>query len=201
MDNLKNILVSKLRNKDTSRAEFRDATDKLTFILVNETFQYLNVKTNTIETPTGTSENYYFDEEVVLVPILRSGLAFLPVFTKFFADAPVGVIGLRRDEITKIANLYYKKMPKIEKNTKVILLDPMIATGGTGVDALQILIESGAAQENIIYVCIICAKQGINNVLSKFPKIKIIWAVQDEQLNDQKYIVPGLGDFGNRYYF
>ena len=124
----------------------------------------------------------------------------LPPFLKFFENTKVGFIGLKRDEATAIPKMYYKNLPKISKTDDVIILDPMIATGGSGSKAIEILKENGVAEEKIIFVAIICATPGIEKIKKEHPKVKIICAQEDKELNKVYFIVPGLGDFGDRFF-
>ena len=101
---------------------------------------------------------------------------------------------------TAVANLYYKNFPKIKDTDDIIILDPMIATGGSGSQAIKILKEEGVAEDKIIFVAIICSKEGVDKIKKEYPAVKIIFVAQDEKLNDQKFIVPGLGDFGDRFF-
>ena len=200
MDNLKSLLISILRDEKTGRAEFRHAALNLAEVLAFKASEFFNVKTELLQTPIAQTEGTKLKNNIMLVPILRSGLALLPAFLKYFPDAPVGIVGLRRDEKTAIAQLYYNKIPKINSQDQVIILDPMIASGGTAEATLNILQNMGIQQERIIFVSIVCAPQGLESVSKKFPGVKFIVAVQDKDLNPQKFIVPGLGDFGDRFF-
>lgn len=201
MNALKNILVTKLRDQNTSTPEFRHAAQELARILAHEIFDLLPTHNITITTPTNTQ---YTGEKtidrVVLVPILRSGLVLLPAFLEVLPTARIGVIGLKRDEQTGVAHLYYKNLPKIDNDDYIIILDPMIATGGSGTDALTILTDAGIAQEKIIFVGVISTTTGLERLTKKFPQVRIITAVNDQTLNKNFFIVPGLGDFGDRFF-
>lgn len=137
---------------------------------------------------------------VTLIPILRSGLALLTAFLKAFPDATVGFVGMKRDEQTAMPMLYYKNIPVIQPNSQVIILDPMLATGGSATAVLKIITEMGVAQEQIIFVSIISAPEGIDKIKREFPEIKVIIGVQDQGLTKDKFIIPGLGDFGDRFF-
>lgn len=185
---MKDTLVTILRDKNTSIDQFRKASEKLGFILASEVSQYLEKQNSSIK------------NNIVLIPILRSGIAFLVPFLNVFEKARVGFVGLQRDEKTAIAKLYYDKIPPISQDDDVILLDPMIATGGSAIDALEILKKKGAREEKIIFVSIIGSIEGLELVQTKFPKIKIIVPAIDKKLDSKKFIVPGLGDFGDRFF-
>jgi len=197
---MKDALLTILRNKNTPMNQFRQASEKLGFVLANEVSQYLEKETITIETPLAKTEGVAFKNNIVLVPILRSGIALLNPFLQFFQSATVGFVGLQRDEKTAIAELYYYKMPLLTYSDDVVLLDPMIATGGSAIDALKILKERGAREEKIIFAAVVAATEGIEQVKNEFPKIKIIIPTVDKKLNEKKFIVPGLGDFGDRFF-
>ena len=196
---MKDILITTLRDKKTSTATFRKAADDLAIHLANETMHYLEKQKISIQTPLTKTAGYKIKNKIVLVPILRAGLALLPAFLKTFEDSQVGFIGLKRDEKTYEAKLYYKNIPKISNKDNVIILDPMLATGGSLVEAIKILIAGGAKEEKIIYVGVVSAPEGLANLKKYFPKVLAIIAAHDKKLNKQKYILPGLGDFGDRY--
>jgi uracil phosphoribosyltransferase len=200
MEILENIFLTALRDEQTKRPQFRFAASGLAEALAHRTIEHLKVITGLIKTPIAQATGVWFRGDVVLVPILRSGLALLPAFVKYFSDAVVGFVGLRRDEKTAIAQLYYCKLPKIKNEDQVIILDPMIATGGTAIETIQILINKGVAQEQIIFVAVVCAPEGLDKVSKMFPKVKFIVAARDKGLNDKKFIIPGLGDFGDRFF-
>ncbi len=200
-DKLIQLLTTKLRDKNTPMAEFRAAADKLALVLVHQAAQFLHVKQITVTTPLEQSaQGTELRENIVLVPILRSGLALLPAFLQYFPHARVGFVGLKRDEKTAIAHLYYKKLPPIKAEDQVLVLDPMIATGGSGASTLKIVTELGIRQEQIIFIGVIAATPGIEEINHEFPHVKVIVACRDQKLNAAKYIVPGLGDFGDRYF-
>lgn len=136
----------------------------------------------------------------MVVPILRSGLAMLPAFLSVFPEATVGVVGLQRDEKTAIAAWYYHHLPQFDNKTQIIIIDPMIATGGTAVETIAYLMEHGASTEHILMVSIISAPEGIRNIHEHFPAVRIICAAHDVGLTKDKRITPGLGDFGDRYF-
>lgn len=197
---MKELLLTILRDKNTKTADFRKATDNLALILANETAEFLPKEKFAIQTPLAKTAGYKLKNNIMLVSILRAGLALLPAFLKTFPDAKVGFVGLKRDEKTFKSHLYYKNIPKISKNDSVIILDPMLATGGSLVETIRILLATGAKEEKIIYVGVVSAPEGLKNLKRTFPKIKTIIAVHDQKLNKQKYILPGLGDFGDRYF-
>ncbi|MCK4517408.1 uracil phosphoribosyltransferase [Candidatus Babeliales bacterium] len=197
---MKKELITILRNKKTTTDLFRQCSEQIGFILANEASSQLSPKSISVETPLTKTTGSTFSDNIVLVPILRSGIALLDPFLKFFPKANVGFVGLRRDEKTAIAQMYYYKVPPITPETEIIILDPMIATGGSGLEALRILKEAGASEDKIVFAAIIAAPEGIKKIQTAHLKIKIVVIQVDEKLNDQKFIVPGLGDFGDRYF-
>jgi len=171
-----------LRNRKTKTEEFRKSAHEVARTLAKEVARHTK------------------PERIVLVPILRAGLALLPAFIEKFPKASVGFIGLKRNEKTLKPKAYYQNIPKISKNDVVIVLDPMLATGGSAVAGIKTLVKAGAREENIIFVGIISAPEGIANLQKNFPFVQILCAEYDKKLDKNGYIVPGLGDFGDRYF-
>lgn len=178
--------LSILRDKKTSTGEFRKAADEIADILAKEVSRRLRKKNR--------------EKNIVLVPVLRAGLALLPAFLEKFPEARVGFLGLKRNEKTFKTKKYYQNLPRISKDDRVIVLDPMLATGGSAVVTIEELINAGARAEHISFVGVISAPEGLANLQKHFPRVDTIIAVHDEGLNKHKYIVPGLGDFGDRYF-
>lgn len=200
MSTLTTVLLSHLRRKELTRAEFRHYAHQLANCMAQQAAEYLKPTTQSIQTPLASTQGTSFTQPIILVPILRSGLVLLPAFIEYFPNAGVGCVGLRRDEKTAIASLYYKNIPKLSGNEQIIMLDPMIATGGSGSAALDIIIKMGIKQEQIIFVGVIAAQEGIDVIKKAFPKITLIVAAVDKELSPKKFIIPGLGDFGDRYF-
>ena len=197
---MKDILVSILRQHDVTPAQYREATEKLGAILAYEAAQILGRKKIDVQTPLEKTEGSDLINDVVLVPVLRSGLALLPPFLHLFENAKIGLIGLKRNEQTAIPNEYYQNLPKIDPNEDVIVLEPMIATGGSAAKALNILREHGVRDEKLVLVSVIASPEGLKFVQTAVPKLRIVLAQLDRGLNAQKFILPGLGDFGDRYF-
>ena len=190
-----------LRDSRTKTPEFREAANCLAELLAARAVQKTPLKPTPIKTPLNAPiKGEELSCRVILVPILRAGLALWPAFQRLFPSAPIGFFGIRRDEKTALPKLYYENVPKISKEDWVFLLDPMLATGGSACLALQKLQEFGALQERITLVSVLAAKEGIEAFHKKFPRASLITAAIDPLLNDQKFIVPGLGDFGDRYF-
>jgi uracil phosphoribosyltransferase len=137
-------------------------------------------------------------DEVIVIPILRAGLAMLFGALQLLPKSKVGFVGLQRDEKTAIASEYYWKLPEIKENSVVIITDPMLATGGSLIHLLKKI--APLKPKEIRIVCVIAAPEGLAAIRQEFPEIKIFTAAIDEKLNEKKYIVPGLGDYGDRYF-
>lgn len=197
---MRKTLMTILRNKNTDISLFRKTADKIVHSLAQETMKFVKEKDIVIETPLEKTKGAKISQEIVLIPILRSGSAFLPIFMYYFENAKIGFIGLKRDEKTAMAEKYYSNLPKIKKDDLVIILDPMIATGGSAIYALKMLKEQKIEEKNILFVSLIAAPEGLTAVKKEFPNVNIITHVIDKGLNKNKYILPGLGDFGDRYF-
>lgn len=200
MNDPKAPILTTLRDKTISRATFRQAAHRINELLAYEALQQCAQQRITVQTPLGTAQGTQFKNNLVLVPILRSGLTMLAPFLEYFDNATVGVVGLKRDEKTAIAHLYYHHLPQITAEDQIIILDPMIATGGTGVTTIKMLIECGAQEANIMFVAIVGAPEGITHIQTTFPQITLVIAGHDEHLSKEKLVYPGLGDFGDRYF-
>lgn len=200
MSTSKEIFLSNLRNQETSMSEFRQNATIISQILAQEAIDHIEKEVMNIRTPLDKTTGIKIKPDIILVPILRSGMTMLEPFLQYFRYARIGVIGLKRDEKTAIAHLYYQNIPKIDDKDVIIILDPMIATGGTGIQTIKILLDLGANEKNILFASIINSIDGLEEIKSNFPKIKILQAGIDSKLNKDKFIVPGLGDFGDRYY-
>lgn len=187
-----------LRDKNTEVSEFRKHTEIVAKMLLSAALSDLKLSEKQIETPIGPHNATIISDSIVAVPILRAGLSLLSSTLLLLPQVKVGFIGLVRDEQTAIADKYYEKLPEIHEEDTVLILDPMLATGGSLDEAINIIKKAGA--KRIKAVTVLCAPEGIQRVTSSHPDIEIITAVIDEKLNDKAYIVPGLGDFGDRYF-
>ena len=197
---MKQMLLTLLRNVQTPREQFRDAAHKLSEILAYESAQVLSKTQVSIETPLASMRGERFEEEIVLIPILRSGLAMLPAFLRVYPNALVGLIGTVRDEATAKPSLYYSKLPPLRESQRIFLLDPMIATGGSAGAALQIILGAGISQEKIGVISFLAAPEGLAHLQNIAPHARVITVATDEKLSTNKWILPGLGDFGDRYF-
>lgn len=158
----------------------------------------LPTSNTTVETPLGPAPGRRVGADVVVVPVLRAGLGMLDAVLELVPCARVGHIGLQRDEMTATPSHYYSKLPGSLERSFVLMIDPMLATGGSAVAALTQLQNAGA--RHVRLVCIVAAPEGIATVLQHHPEVSIYTPVVDQGLNEHKYIVPGLGDFGDRLY-
>lgn len=197
---MKKSLITTLRDRNTGTARYRAAVEQLAMILAAEVGETVEFPSIMVETPLETTEGTGFPTNIVLVPILRAGLSLLPAFMRLFTHARVGMIGARRDEKTFHPNVYYNNLPKLSPDDEIILLDPMIATGGSTVTAIRMLIEAGAREERIQGVFVIGAPEGLKHLKDNFPKVRVHCAQVDKGLNSKRFIVPGLGDFGDRFF-
>jgi uracil phosphoribosyltransferase len=190
-------LVS-LRDKRTPPDAFRRLATRISVLLAAEALRALPTATITVETPLGPADGRHVASDVVVVPVLRAGLGMLDAVLELVPSARVGHIGLQRDELTAIASQYYSKLPTRLDHSYVLMVDPMLATGGSAVAALDVLERAGA--RTVRLVCIVAAPEGVALVERHHPNVEIYTPVVDRELNAQKYIVPGLGDFGDRLY-
>ncbi len=188
--------LSFLRAKQTSAAEYRALCKRVFQILLTKALENLEMYNSTVDTPICECQVRFLKNRTVFVPVLRAGLAALSPALEFLPEASVGYFGLQRNEITATPEFYYSKLPEIS-NTDVFVLDPMLATGGSCEYVFERLNEMNAKTLSLISV--IAAQEGIDRILKKFPSVNIYTVAVDEKLNDQKFIVPGLGDFGDRF--
>jgi uracil phosphoribosyltransferase len=187
-----------LRDKHTQPAQFRRAAARITMLLACEALRDVPSIASSVETPLSTAAGRRVSGDIVVVPVLRAGLGMLDVVLELAPHARVGHIGLQRDELTAVASQYYAKFPGRLDRSFVLMVDPMLATGGSAIAALDLLHRAGARQVHVL--CIVSAPEGIAALEGRFPNVEIFTPVIDEGLNGQKFIVPGLGDFGDRLY-
>ena len=190
--------LSILRQADTDTAGFRAAMARIATILAFFSLKELPLKEVPIQTPITETKGYEIDTEIIVVPILRAGLTLVDAIMNFIPDAKVGHLGMYRDETTHEPVDYYSNLPKGISDGMVLLVDPMLATGGSADDAIGFLKKQGAKQ--IRFTSLISAPEGLKRITDKYPDVSIITAAVDEKLNDDAFIVPGLGDAGDRYF-
>src|SRR6266851_5529702 len=186
-----------LRDAATPPDEFRALSNKIIAMLVYEATHDLPTRRATVQTPLREAEAMLIDAEVVAIPVLRAGLGLLGPVLELLPRVSVGYIGLERDEETAVARIYYNKLPML-KGKVPLLLDPMLATGGSAAQALDLIKEAGGRDTRM--VCVVAAPEGVKVLEERHPEVVIYTAALDERLNDKAYIVPGLGDFGDRLF-
>jgi uracil phosphoribosyltransferase len=190
--------LMELRDVRTQPPEFRRAADRISVLLAAEALKDVPSRLHTVETPLGPAEGLVVGGDVVVVPVLRAGLGMLDAVLELLPAARVGHIGLQRDEATAIASKYYTKLPRELADSYVLMIDPMLATGGSAVAAIDLLKAAGA--RTLRMICIVAAPEGVALVEQHHPDVEVYTPVIDRELNPHKYIVPGLGDFGDRLY-
>ncbi len=191
--------LTKMRDKNCSHLQFRKNLNQIASLMTYEVFSNYKMKTKEVVTPSGkTTNGVDFDKEIVIVPILRAGLGMVQGIEELVPQARIGHIGMYRDEKTFEAHEYFYKMPAVTKDAHVLVVDPMLATGASAVDAITRLTNDGF--NNITLVCLVGVQEGIDLMQSKFPNVNIILAAKDPILDENKYIVPGLGDAGDRLF-
>jgi uracil phosphoribosyltransferase len=216
---MKELFLTRLRDKSTSISAFREAADQLALLLASESGRFLTPASSPVQTPIGEARGVRLDRPPVLIAVLRSGLALLPAFLRFYPGAPVGLIGMRREEPSPYVErdstagyragskppvesraVYHVSFPPIDRRDTLILLEPMVATGRTARRAVSLLCEAGAEVEQIALVSVLGAEPGIGALRSAYPGLRLHVAHIDPHLDPQEWIVPGLGDFGDRYF-
>lgn len=208
MDALKNVtliehpVISRdltiLRDVNTATVDFRSAMNRIATILAYHALKELPLKEFTINTPIKEATGYDIDQKIIVVPILRAGLALTDAIIKFIPDASVGHVGMYRDEETHQPVDYYSNMPPNIEQAMVLVVDPMLATGGSAHDALTFVKKKGA--QHLRFISLISAPEGLARLHKEHPDVPVITSAIDEKLNDDAFIVPGLGDAGDRYF-
>lgn len=188
--------LARLRDRDTPTPLFRREARRVGLLLAAEALRSVPTVEGTVETPLEPAAVRRVGTRVVLVPVLRAGLGLLEPFLELVPDAEVGYLGLERDEQTAIARRYYDKVPANLQEATVFLLDPMLATGGSAVQAALVLQEKGARAIHV--VCVVAAPEGLAHLETHIPGTRVVAVALDRELNDRKFILPGLGDYGDR---
>jgi uracil phosphoribosyltransferase len=186
-----------LRNQQTPNEEFRSLARKVITFLLYEATQDLPSRQVTVRTPLAEAPATMVEPEVVAIPVLRAGLGLLSPVLELLPRVSVGYVGLERDEDTAVARIYYQKLPPLTGKVP-LLLDPMLATGGSAVQAVDLIREAGG--EGTRMICVVAAPEGVRALGAHHPEVEVFTAALDEGLNDRAFIVPGLGDFGDRLF-
>ena len=187
-----------LRDKKTSNSLFRQTMNETSYLIASEVLKFLPYKKVKVQTPLTKTVGKKLSQQIVLVPILRAGLGLLEGFVKFLPEVEKGHIGLYRDEQTYKPVEYLFKLPKT-KNKKILVLDPMLATGNSSIAAIDLIKGKGVNLKDIFLVSLLAAPEGLKNIQKKHKSLHIFTCKIDSKLNQKKFIVPGLGDAGDRY--
>jgi len=190
--------LTRLRDRRTGPQEFRRVLSEVAALMLYEATRSFAVAPVSVKTPLAIARGYRLRREVVLVPVLRAGLGMLDSILQLIPHARVGFIGLKREETTLRATSYHKSLPPDLRKFEVILIDPMLATGGSAVAAMDLLSELGA--KHVRMVNLVAAPEGIDRVRAHYPNLPIFTAAVDRRLNEKGYILPGLGDAGDRLF-
>lgn len=187
-----------LRDKRTGPQEFRRVLGEVASLMIYEATRSFQVDSLRVDTPLAPAPGHRLRREVVLVPVLRAGLGMLDAILQLMPHARVGFIGLKREETTFRAMFYHKSLPPDLRQFEVLLIDPMLATGGSAVAAMDLLAELNA--KHVRLVNLVAAPEGIAHVRKHYPQLPIFTAAVDKRLNEKGYILPGLGDAGDRLF-
>lgn len=194
-------LHTKIRDRACTRADFVYYSDRLIRLTLEEGLNFLPMIKRIITTHTGSEfQGVEPAANICGVSIMRSGEAMEPALRQICKAVRIGKILIQRDEETKLPKLYYVKLPQDVADRWVILMDPMLASGGSACMAISVLLENDVLEERIVFVCLIAAPEGIERVSIKYPKVRIITSAKDSGLDSRGYILPGCGDFGDRYF-
>lgn len=194
-------LYTIIRNKNTIRPDFIFYSDRIIRLLVEEGLNHLPVKQQIVETETNEKfDGVSFEGKICGVSIVRAGESMEQGLRDCCRSVRIGKILIQRDEETALPKLFYEKLPEDIADRYVFLLDPMLATGGSAIMATRVLINRGVKAERIYFLNLICSKEGIDAYHAEFPEVTIVTGALDKGLDEHKYLIPGLGDFGDRYY-
>ena len=190
--------LTRLRDKRTQSQEFRRLLGEIASLMIYEATRNFSVKKISVETPLAGANGFQLEREIVLVPVLRAGLGMLDSILQLIPHARVGFIGLKREETMLRAQFYHKSFPKNLGDFEIILIDPMLATGGSAVAAIDLLVGQGA--KRIRLVNLVAAPEGIAAVKKIYPRVPIFTVAVDKKLNERGYILPSLGDAADRLF-
>jgi uracil phosphoribosyltransferase len=190
--------LTELRDAHTAPLAFRRAARRISAVLAIEALRDLPTRASSVQTPLGPAPGRTVEGDIVVVPVLRAGLGMLEAVLDLIPTARVGHLGLQRDEATAVAAQYFSRLPPSISGSYVLLLDPMLATGGSAAAGITLIKAAGA--RNIRMICIVAAPEGLALLETMHPDVAVYTPVVDRELNAHKFIVPGLGDFGDRLY-
>lgn len=191
--------ISLLRDKNTGSKEFRELIGEISMLMCYEATRDIALKEIEVETPVAIAKTKVISgRKLAVIPILRAGIAMVDGVTSLMPAAKVGHIGLYRDPKTLKPTSYYSKLPSDINEREVIIVDPMLATGGSAISAISIIKEH--TPKDIKFMCVVCAPEGLDALVKAHPDVKVYCAVKDQKLNEHGYIVPGLGDAGDRVF-
>lgn len=190
-----------IRDRNVSREDFVFYSERIIRLLVEAGLDLLPFEPHDVQTPVGeTYRGLRFASKLVGVPIVRAGESMETGLRQVVPGIRIGKILIQRDKVTKLPHLYYEALPQDIAERHVLLLDPMLATGGTAVAAIQLLLEKGVREENIVFVTLLTVADGIAAVCDRFPRVRVVTSSIEERLNENKYMIPGIGDFGDRFF-
>ena len=193
--------LTMIRDKNVGTKFFRETVKEISTLIAYEVSKNMPLKEVEIETPIcKTTLKELAGKKVAIVPILRAGLGMVEGFTDLIPAAKIGFIGMYRDEETLKPHEYFVKLPSDVSERQLFVVDPMLATGGSAVDAIGALKKRGCEEKNIKFACLVAAPEGVKAIQAAYPDVDIYTAALDECLNEQGYIVPGLGDAGDRLF-
>ncbi len=187
-----------LRDRGTGYQEFRALAREITMFVCYEALKAVQVREVQVETPLATATAFKIDQELIVVPILRAGVGMLEGILDLVPTARVGFVGIFRDKQTKLPITYYERIPEVPESALYIVIDPMIATGGSTVATLDALKAGGA--RHIVVVCLVTCPEGLAAIAARHADVRVYTAAVDDHLDARKYIVPGLGDAGDRLF-
>lgn len=194
-------LLTMIRDKNTERGDFIFYSNRIIRLLVEEGLNHLPTVEHTVTTPVGRPyAGLMFQGKICGVSIMRAGEAMEQGLRDCCRSVRIGKILIQRDEDTSLPKLFYDKLPEDIANRWVLLLDPMFATGGSAIMAVDVLKSRGVPEDRILFLNLIASPEGIRNFATKFPKLRVVTAFVDQGLDEKNYIIPGLGDFGDRFY-
>lgn len=194
-------LLTMIRDRNTDRADFIFYSNRIIRLLVEEGLNHLPVVPHTVTSPVGKDyTGVKFQGKICGVSIMRAGESMEQGLRECCRSVRIGKILIQRNEETSLPKLFYEKLPPDIKDRWVLLLDPMLATGGSAIMAVEVLKNKGVPEDRILFLNLIASPEGIKNFAEKVPKVRVITAFVDQGLDEKNYIVPGLGDFGDRFY-